>query len=77
MASPPERERIVTVPIEGDWATLSYRVGWRAGRALTPAATALIEQLTAGSRTAAMATRTSRPQWKERPPSVASVAPVV
>lgn len=42
-----ERERVVTVPVEGDWASLSYRVGWRAGRAPTPAAAALIGQVTA------------------------------
>ena len=42
-----QREHLVTLPIDGDWATLSYRVGWREGRSLTPAAAALVEQLTA------------------------------
>ena len=41
-----ERERMITVPIEGAWAKLSYRVGWQAGKALTPAAKSLIEQMT-------------------------------
>jgi DNA-binding transcriptional LysR family regulator len=43
--APHERERVVAVPLEGDWATLSYRVGWRAHQELAPATLALIEQL--------------------------------
>jgi DNA-binding transcriptional LysR family regulator len=47
-STPPagEHERAVIVPIEGDWATLSYRVGWQAGRPLSAASIALVEQLT-------------------------------
>lgn len=45
--APHERERVIAVPLEGDWATLSYRVGWRAHQALTPVALSLLEQLKA------------------------------
>jgi DNA-binding transcriptional LysR family regulator len=44
---PHERERVIAVPIDGDWATLSYRVGWRAGKPLSAAGLALREQLVA------------------------------
>ncbi|MDR6858781.1 LysR family transcriptional regulator [Variovorax guangxiensis] len=41
-----ERDRVVAIPVQGEWAMLSYRVGWRVGKSLSPAAAALIEQLT-------------------------------
>ncbi|WP_198084568.1 LysR family transcriptional regulator [Variovorax sp. E3] len=42
-----ERERLVAVPISGEWAKLSYRVGWREGKELSALALKLVHQLTA------------------------------
>lgn len=41
--------RLTTVPVEGDWAMRNYRVGKLAGKPLTPAAAALLEQLTSSA----------------------------
>ncbi|MBK8959990.1 MAG: LysR family transcriptional regulator [Proteobacteria bacterium] len=42
-----ELDRVCTLPVEGDWAKRSYRIGYLAGRALSPAAEAFIAQITA------------------------------
>lgn len=40
-----ERERLTLIPVEGDWAERSYRIGKLAGKPLTPAADALLDQI--------------------------------
>lgn len=40
-----ERERVALIDIEGEWAARSYRIGKLKGKALSPAAAALLEQL--------------------------------
>ena len=49
-----DRDRVVTVDIEGAWAERSYRVGKLSGKILAPSAQALIEQLTSSPRDDAM-----------------------
>ncbi|MBK6660355.1 MAG: LysR family transcriptional regulator [Proteobacteria bacterium] len=44
-----ELDRVCTLPVEGDWAKRSYRIGYLAGRALSPAAEAFVAQITASN----------------------------
>jgi DNA-binding transcriptional LysR family regulator len=44
-----DRERLATVPVQGDWAVRSYRVARIAGKPLTPSAGALVAQLTSSA----------------------------
>jgi DNA-binding transcriptional LysR family regulator len=46
-----EHDRVATVPIEGAWAERSYLAAKITGKRLTPAAEALMEQLTVSART--------------------------
>jgi DNA-binding transcriptional LysR family regulator len=46
-----EHDRVATVPIEGTWAERSYLAAKLVGKSLTPAAEALMEQLTLSART--------------------------
>ena len=40
-----ERDRVMTLPVEGEWAARSYRIGHMEGRPLTPAAEAFVDQI--------------------------------
>lgn len=44
-----EGERVTTVHLDGDWAERSYRIGTLAGKQLTPAAAALVDQIATSS----------------------------
>ncbi|MBI4692757.1 MAG: LysR family transcriptional regulator [Gammaproteobacteria bacterium] len=44
-----ERDHVQTLPVVGDWAKRSYRIGYLAGRPLSPAADAFIAQMTSPS----------------------------
>ncbi|MGE0487025.1 MAG: LysR family transcriptional regulator [Gammaproteobacteria bacterium] len=51
MATADDRDQVVTLPVEGEWAERSYRIGYLAGQALSPAAEAFVAQITASART--------------------------
>jgi DNA-binding transcriptional LysR family regulator len=44
-----ELDRVCTLAVDGDWAKRSYRIGYLADRALSPAAEAFVAQITASN----------------------------